>query len=180
MRSKKVEFLRTFRIVRARVVVVAFLLLALLPARVEGFTLIELLDTLDQIIGGSCLSDSAVEWNACLTDITSCKANGFSGGIGSGGPFFTLSVEVPNALYLYTYGDENTNTKATIRIRSNDLSKLPEWRQHAIDTEQTLYVDLEGRWDLVRASGPIGGFPGNLHFEFGNGGVVCVVPVHRN
>lgn len=167
--------LMTFGVARALAVVVAFLIFALLPSTVKGFTLV---DFLDQFVTARCAAGAAQAWNDCLKD-NNCDL-GFDGGIGSGGPFFSLSVEVPKALYRYTYGDEHTNSRATILIRANDLAKLPKWRSHAIETHQTLYVEYEGRWDVSRASGPIGGFPGNLHFEFGNTGLICVVPVFRN
>jgi len=169
--------LTTFGIGRAVAVIVAFVLFAS-SARVEAFTLIDI----ENEFAGRCDSAASQAWNACIT--TSTCTSGFSGGVGSGGPFFRLSVAYPDPfVYLYTYGDELTKTQAAIEIETEDLSELSKWCSHAMATTQTLYVDLEGPWFVTK---PAGVFEGSLEFEFvppappATTCLVCVVPEFQN
>ena len=186
-----------FGAARALAVGVVLLVFALLPATVEGFTLIELVPcgtqadpdkkclspsavlAVVELFGVPCNRAAAQAWNDYIGD--GDFSVGFNEPPGDQSGIFVSLTPAPRSQYLYTYGNGATGIRATMVIRLEDLKKLPQWRGLASDTQQASVAELNGRWDVVRASGPIGGFPGNLHFDINKSGViVCVVPEYRN
>jgi len=206
MKIKKIKSLKTFGISGTVAVAVAFLLLALLPGTAKGFTLIELIPCPTQedpdkmcvsplavlgvveLFGVPCNRAAALAWHDYITYIEEDPAGAFKDGFrvpdvpNPPGIFFRLTP-APKSVFVYTYGNNEVipPITATMLIRLEDLKKLPLWRGLALNTQHAMVAELNGRWDVMRASGPIGGFPGNLHFDINKSGViVCVVPEYRN